>query len=184
MSEQHLKVIQGGQARTPGSNQENPVSRQPAGVLGLQLHATLAQAYTPLKAKVDALGTDWDTRPASFWQEILTALPVLREAVQPCIKYTEGDRQNFPCCFSLAFIAIRYSLLSALHRAESLIDDTGIAVTSYKSVCLSREVRHLHRRQYVLETLRKLVGEVRTALDLMGSQLPNNAGSRDSERTL
>ena len=172
MSEQHLKVIQGG-------SQETPVSRQSATDVPLKpLHATLVQAYTPLQEKVDALGTDWDTRPGEFWQQILTALPVLREVVQPCIDYATGDSL---CSFPLAFIEIRYSLLGAFYRALNLIDDAGIAVTSYKPVCLSREVRHLHQRHHALETLRKLVGEVRTGLDLMGSQIPNNTGQPSGE---
>jgi hypothetical protein len=144
-----------------------------------RLHTDLVQAYTPLQEKVEALEADWDTRPVSFWQEILTALPVLREAVQPCIEYTTG-RETFPCGFPRSFLCIRYSLLSALYSAERLIDSTGIAITSYKPVCQSREVVHLQQRQDVLKTLRKLTEHVREAARLMESQIKQKTTERNN----
>jgi hypothetical protein len=71
-------------------------------------------------------------------------------------------------------------LLSALYSAERFIDDTGIAVTSYKPVCQSMEGAHLQQRQQVLKTLRKLVQQVRNALDLMGSQIKQKTTERNS----
>jgi hypothetical protein len=164
-----LKVIEGGRQCIP------------AFFVSLErLHTDLVQAYTPLQEKVDVLEADWDTRPVSFWQEILTALPVLREAVQPCIEYTLGNRETFPCGFPRSFLCIRYSLLSALYSAERFIDDTGIAITSYKPVCQSREVVHLQQRQQVLKTLRKLVEHVREAARLMESQIKQKTTERNS----
>jgi hypothetical protein len=162
----------------PDSNRQEAV---PAFCTELErLHSVLLQAYTPLQEKVDRLSTDWDTRPVSFWQEILTALPAIRQAVQPCIEYATGDRQNFPCCFSRQFISIRYSLLGALYSTKSLVDDAGIAVTSYKPVSQSREIRHLHQRQHVLERLRELAEQVSQALDLMQSQFPGQTEEQKS----
>jgi hypothetical protein len=71
-------------------------------------------------------------------------------------------------------------LLSALYSTERLIDDTGIAVTSYKPVCQSMEGAHLQQRQQVLKTLRKLVQQVREAARLMESQIKQKTTERNS----
>jgi len=129
-----------------------------------RFHDTIEQACTAIQGHVADLATDWDTRPAEFWQEVLTALQALREIVQPAIAYSLCGKDEV----TTGFIAIRYSLMISIGHVGALIDQAGIEVTSYRSVCRSKQVQHLQRRQWIVQVLRDLTQEVEKALDLMG----------------
>ena len=122
-------------------------------------HHAIQQALSPLQEKMSDLERDWAPRDKAFWQEMLGMLQELKAVLQAACFLIDAPGGLF----------IQYTLMIELYHTLSLIDNTGIELTSYLEVCTSRRVAHLHQRRRLLVRLRELAQSVGEVLTLTGT---------------
>lgn len=117
-------------------------------------YIALEQALKPISAVVIDLERDWTPRWVEYWQRKTKALITLRTETQTCLHLfaKECSSQTAPVALVLAETSITYR--SSLRHIEKAIEEAGILITFYSSVCRSLEEKHIRQRQRVLEALR------------------------------
>jgi len=117
-------------------------------------YIALEQALKPISATVIDLERDWTPRWADYWEAKTKALATLRAATRTCLMLfaREQSSQAAPVPLVLAATSIAYT--SSLRCVEVAIEEAGILMTSYSSVCRSLDEKHIRQRQRVLQALR------------------------------
>jgi hypothetical protein len=115
-------------------------------------HRALEHVYIPLRDRTDDLAVDWAPRDETCWREMLDTLHHLRAAISSFLAWLEQDITTFP----LTFLQTRQHVKAMLYRADTLIDEAGIAVTAYLPQCASSRLEHLQARHIAYERLQAL----------------------------
>ncbi len=117
-------------------------------------YIALEQALKPISATVIDLERDGTPRWADYWQAKTHALATLRTATRTCLQLFEREQSSQAAPVPLVVAATSIAYTSSLRSIEAAIEEAGILMTSYSSVCRSLEEKHLRQRQRVLEALR------------------------------
>ena len=119
-------------------------------------YATLEQALEPLSAAVTDLDRDWTPRWADWWHAKTIALATLREATRTCLQVFNREQSSQKVPVALVVPATSTAYTSPLCSLEKAIEEAGILITAYTSVCRSLEEKHIRQRQRVLQALREV----------------------------
>jgi len=117
-------------------------------------YTALEQALEPITATVVDLDRNWTPRWTDYWHAKTHALATLRAATRTCLMLfaREQSSQAAPVSLVLATTSIAYT--SSLRSIEAAIEEAGILITAYSSVCRSLDEKHIRQRQRVLQALR------------------------------
>lgn len=131
----------------------------------------LLEARTQLTQQLGDLRRDEEPHNEVFWHAVLDDLHAVRTALSPELAVQAWEEQGDQGQASVS----REYLQEQLGRADHLIDQTGIAVSTYLPVCDSRTAINVQKRQSVVATLLDLQRDVQQVLVCMRPICPHAA---------
>ncbi len=117
-------------------------------------YIALEQALKPISATVIDLERDWTPRWADYWEAKTKALATLRSATRTCLQLFEREQSSQATPVALVVAATSIAYVSSLRSIEAAIEEAGILITAYSTVCRLMEEKHIRQRQRVLQALR------------------------------